>query len=370
MALQTTEGTPRPGAARLLWALACAMLAAALPGCSRRQAARPEVMPSGGPPAVLLPAALAGITDGRARFREIFTAVLAARGGAAPGSEPLWRLAGEGGPTGQPVNLEPSRAGLTVVMVPGLLAECVADVAPLFGDALANLEAQGYRTATIRTEGRSGCERNAAIVREALLALPEGTRAILLAHSKGVPDSLTALAANPELAGRVAALVAVSGAVNGSPLADTMPGLLVRLAERLHFSGCAPGPHGEALNSLSPGVRLSWLAEHPLPAGVRYYSLPAFASRENTSAGLRPFFDELAATAPLNDGLMACRDAVIPGSTLLGYPDADHLAVAMSFDTARNPLWRLSFNRNAYPRAALAEAVARFVEEDLARNAP
>ncbi|WP_243368358.1 alpha/beta hydrolase [Fundidesulfovibrio soli] len=366
MARPTKAGTPRPGAARLLWALACALLAAALPGCAKRPSARPESMP----PAVLLPAAQAGITDGRARFREILTAVLAARGGPAQGEAPLWRLAGEGGPTGLPVNLELSRAGLTVVMVPGLMAECVADVAPLFGDALAGLEAQGYRTAAIRTEGRSGCERNAGIIRDALLALPEGTRAILLAHSKGVPDSLTALAAHPELAGRVAALVSVSGAVNGSPLAEVMPDLLVRLAETLPFSGCAPGPPGEALASLRPDVRLAWLARHPLPAGVRFYSLPAFAARENTSAALRPFFDILAATDPLNDGLMACRDAIIPGSTLLGYPDADHLAVAMPFDKSRNPLWRTAFNRNAYPRAALAEAVARFVEEDITRNAP
>lgn len=370
MARRTTEGTPRPGAARLLWALACALLAAALPGCAKRPAARTESVPLAGPPAVLLPVSLAGITDGRARFREVFAAVLAARDPAPHGEPPLWRLAGEGGPTGQPVNLEPSRAGLTVVMVPGLLAECVADVAPLFGDALAGLEAQGYRTATIRTEGRSGCERNAVLIREALLALPEGTRAILLAHSKGVPDSLTALAEYPELAGRVAALVAVSGAVNGSPLAEVMPDLLVRLAENMPFSGCAPGPHGEALASLRPDTRLAWLARHPLPAGVRYYSLPAFASRQNTSAGLRPFFDILAATDPLNDGLMACRDAVIPGSTLLGYPDADHLAVAMPFAEARNPLWRVAFNRNAFPRAVLAEAVARYVEENLASNAP
>jgi len=346
----------RPHMGWLFCALACVLL----PGCLNRAAPQP----GGSLPAVLLPASMAGITDGRARFREIFGAVLAVRGGAHQ-ADPLWRLAGEGGPGGKPVNLEPSRAGLTVVMVPGLMAECVADVAPVFGDARAGLEAQGYATAAIRTEGRSGCERNAEIISGALLAMPEGTRAILLTHSKGAPDSLTALANHPELAGRVVAVVSVSGAVNGSPLAETFPDFALRLAEKLPLSGCAPGARDEAVGSLRRDTRLAWLAAHPLPSRVRYYSLPALALPGNISLALRPFFGGLSSFEPCSDGMVACSDAIIPGSTLLGYPNADHLAVAMPFDKAGNPLWRLAFDKNAYPRAALAEAVARFVEEDL-----
>lgn len=180
-------------------------------------------------PSVLLPTSLAGLTDGRGRFREIFQAIEQTRGASLPdarpadGKEPLWKLAGEPPATGKPVPLDPSVAGLRVVMVPGLLAECVSDKSTLFEDGLANLEAQGYKTGYIQTRGRQSCERNAVIIHEALQRLPGNEKIILVTHSKGTVDSLEALADHPELADRVVALVSVSGAVNGSPIADVVP---------------------------------------------------------------------------------------------------------------------------------------------------
>jgi hypothetical protein len=48
------------------------------------------------------------------------------------------------------------------------------------------------------------------------------------------------------------------------------------------------------------------------------------------------YYRNLAGTDPANDGLVAASDAIVSGSTLLGYPNADHLAVAMPFEA--NPL--------------------------------
>lgn len=320
-------------------------------------------------PTVLTPGDRAGIRDGRARFREIMTAVLADHGAGLPGDRSsdgdgvLWRLAGEAAPSGQAVTLAPSRAGIRLVLVPGLFAECVAQSSLLFEDARENAVRQGYAVTLVRTGGRLGCARNAAILRDAVAALPEGDRLVFVAHSKGAVDVLEALALYPELVGRTAAVVSVAGAVNGSPLADTFSEGLIRFAQSMPLVSCPPGDGTEAIDSLRRPDRLRFLAEHPLPGGIRFYSLAAFATREDTSLLLRPFYDILARTDPLNDGLVIASDAIFPGATLLGYPNADHLAVAMPF--TKTGLLRTLNNRNAYPRAALLEAIARYVEEDL-----
>jgi hypothetical protein len=322
-------------------------------------------------PAILLPTAIAGIADGRGRFREIYNAVREDHGASLPfdrpadGNTALWQLPGEPPATGRPVALGRSTAGFTVLMVPGLLAECVAEKSRMFEDATADLEAFGYRTGFVQTRGRQCSDTNADIVRDAVMAVPGDAAIILATHSKGTVDSLEALAKYPELAARVKAVISFSGAVNGSPVADAFPDFLARLIEHMHMDSCPPGREVEALDSLRPRARLTWLATHELPKSVRYYSLAAFAAPEDISAILRPFYNFLAATEPLNDSLVACSDAIIPGSTLLGYPNADHLAVAMPFG-AKSPLLKATLiNRNDYPRAVLLEAAVRYVEEDL-----
>jgi hypothetical protein len=59
-------------------------------------------------------------------------------------------------------------------------------------------------------------------------------------------------------------------------------------------------------------------------------------------------------------------DEIVPGSTLLGYVNADHWAVALPIARSHDTIASLFVTENAYPREALLEAVLRFVEEDLA----
>jgi hypothetical protein len=320
------------------------------------------------PAAVLLPAARTDIVDGRGRFREIYCAVRADHGANLPFDRPcdndaaLWRLPGEPPLPGSQVKLGPSSAGLTVVMVPGLLAECLVSKSTVFGDARAELEAQGYRTGYIQTRGRQSSEINAVIVRDAISAMPAGARIVLVTHSKGTVDSLTALSEYPDLADRVVALVSVAGAVNGSPLADIVPDWVARLAESTNLPECPKGHGVEAADSLRRSERLQWLATHTWPKKVRTYSVVAMARGADISLVFRQFYDKLAATDPQNDGQVVASDAIVPGSTLLGYANADHLAVAMPFTGL---LAATLITHNDYPRAVLLEAAIRYVEQDL-----
>ena len=336
-------------------------------------AARPvPISPEKSTPSILLVASQGGIVDGRGRFREIFRDVLSAASPKTQTGEPwddatkLWKLADEPPPTGKPAPSGPSRGTFRVVIVPGLLAECVAEKSTAFSDARERLEEIGYKTDYIQTRGRKGSSSNAELIRHAVTGMPTDEMVIFVTHSKGTVDTLEALVKYPSLAVRTAALISVSGAVNGSPLADAFPEFLLKLAHEIPISSCSPGENIEAVNSLRRSTRISWLSTHQLPRSVRYYSLAAFTLRQNTSRILRPFYDILARTEPINDSLVICSDAIIPGSVLLGYPNADHLAVAMPFDRRISQTLAWLIDENDYPRAALLEAAVRFAEEDLA----
>ena len=67
-----------------------------------------------------------------------------------------------------------------------------------------------------------------------------------------------------------------------------------------------------------------------------------------------------------NDSQVNFYDQVIAGSSLLGYVNADHWAIALPISRTHEAITSMFVTENAYPREALMEAVLRFVDEDLA----
>ena len=61
-------------------------------------------------------------------------------------------------------------------------------------------------------------------------------------------------------------------------------------------------------------------------------------------------------------------DALIPGSTLLGYVNADHWAIAMPISREMPLVAETLIDRNAFPREVLLEAIVRFIEESMLEN--
>ena len=116
--------------------------------------------------------------------------------------------------------------------------------------------------------------------------------------------------------------------------------------------------------------RAAWLAQNRLPGDVRYYSLATFPRPERISSILKGSYDKLAQIDARNDSQVIFYDQIIPGSTLVGYLDADHWAIAVPIARSRPTVGSMFVTQNAYPREALLEALLRFVEEDLATAHP
>jgi len=314
------------------------------------------------PPLVLTTIGHAGIADGRGRFREIFCGVLERDGGDC--GRRLWTVGCEPPPTGRPAPAGPLARPWRVLLVTGFGAQCFAHLVRAFEDAQTRLRDLGAALVHVPVTAFGGVAENAAIVRDAVLSEPEGAPVVLLGYSKGAADTMEALLRFPELAGRVAAFVSLAGAVNGSPLAVVVPGWIQELVALLPGTRCEMGDR-EALRDLAPDRRLRAVDAARTGLPVPTFSLVAFADEPEISELLKPFWSRLATADPRNDGQMLWYDQILPGSTLLGYLRGDHLAVAVP--VARKLPWlaRDRIDRNDFPRAALLEAVLRYLDEAL-----
>jgi len=323
-------------------------------------------------PLVLVPASQAAVEDKRGRFREIFCSILEERGRTLPDYRPcddaLTRIGGEPKGTGRPVDLGQSRRRLVAAIVPGLGADCFADWLSPRHTVTDHVRRFGYDQVILEVDGLSSTTRNARQIRDAIVEMKSGDTTrnlVLIGYSKGAPDILEALVTYPEIRQWVAAVVSGGGAVGGSPLANDATQSLLELMKHWPKARCTRGDGG-AMESLRPATRKAWLATHPLPSDVRYYSLVSYPSPERISSVLKPSYDRLSQVDARNDGQILFYDQIIPGSVLLGYVNADHWALAVPVARSHSTLGSTVVDQNDYPREALVEAVLRFVEEDLA----
>ncbi|KFE63324.1 hypothetical protein DB31_2917 [Hyalangium minutum] len=305
------------------------------------------------PAQTLIPPGAPPVQEGRARFREIFCALLAREPGAAarPCDALLHRLSDEP-PSSRPPRPLPSHApGLAVIFVPGMLGECASGLAPPFEAAVPHLRRLGYDARVAPVNASAPSHANAErLARE--IAESHAERIVLVGHARGAVDILELLAANPAAASRVQAVLSVAGAINGSPLADAPAGASLLLPGKGDPT-CTEGERA-ALPDLQRAHRLRWLMEHPLPRPPRYFSLGAFSPRSDMAKPLRARAAALARIDPRNDGLTPFFDQMIPGAELLGYANADHWSVVSDSQAPGQP---------PFPREVLIEAaLLRIVE--------
>jgi hypothetical protein len=320
-----------------------------------------------GPSPHLLPDAPSGIVDERSRFRDYFCTALAsgatADGVSANCEDWLHRLPDE------TQRAHPANAGrkrLQALFVTGAFSECYGESARPFASAIAALAGSGDDFGTIVVDGRSGTEHNAAEIAGFLDAWPvdPDKPLVLFGYSKGTSDILQFLVDYPAAASRISAVVSVAGSVGGSPLADRYASLYDLIFSHLPSSRCEKGDRG-VVDSLRTDVRSAWLAENPLPKHIQYYSLVAFTTRERMARGLVPSWELLLGDSRRNDGQLLPIHAMLPGSSLLAYLDADHWAVAMELEDEHGFIADRQ-DPAKFPHTALLSAMLRTVGEDLA----
>jgi len=347
------------------------------------------VQPGSLAPTVTLPAAMAGITDSRQAFAALFDEAQRAQGDASAGRDDEW-LHGVTPRTGdhahQVASLQRAfrerAASTSVLLVPGMFGDCVDTQSVPFGDGLtrtrersavdaygqyADLGLMGIRL--ILLPGRASSATNGALVAQAIRdesARPGVQRIVLIGYSKGIPDAMQALAqlqAEGGIPAAVKALVSVSGAVMGTPIAERFERLYESVSPLVQPFDCSPSD-GHDLASLTRRERVGWLVANPLPKGLRYYSITAHAPHDQIAPVLRPFHDRLSEVDARNDGQLLASDAILPRSALLAEARADHWDVALPRDRHPNAFMRSLSSGRAYPREALFRATVQWVVGD------
>ena len=311
------------------------------------------------------------VYDARPRFRSIFCELLdrsRQRLNLSVGcDEWLWRLDDEPQTPAEQIKLPEHDPRLHILMVPGAFSDCLGEMGKSYREGAERLGQLGYTIRNVKINSLSSSTGNASIIAEAVAkeTLAPSERLALLGYSKGTTDILHFLVAYPQLAFRVSAVLSVSGAVNGSPLAD-------RYSEAEYdnwivglFPGkCRPGDRG-VLDSLSRTRQFQWLATHPLPTHVRYFSLGTFARYADMQMFQRATYKLLEKIHPLNDGQLLFMDQIIPGSGLLGYVNADHWTVAVPVEDKFSNRDAALKERNHKLRSLLFEAMVLFLTENL-----
>jgi hypothetical protein len=310
------------------------------------------------------------IHDERMHFREIFCKLLDSK--REPQSlnidceDYLWRLNDEPltDAVGTPLPVHDTH--LRILIVSGAFSDCFSEIGKAFKLDTEHLIRLGYRIDYVPVSGRSGSDMNASVIAKTVADMDMETsdRLLLIGYSKGTTDILHFLVNYPDLSHKVTAVLSVSGAVNGSIIADRYAETYHKWFENLSLGNCEPGDRG-VLESLTRKEQFRWLAMHPLPQHVQYYSVATFTREENIQAALRITYELLEPINPLNDGQLLIYDQLVPGSTLMAYVNADHWTVAVPVDEAFSGRDPDTITRNKKVRTVLFEAMILFVVERL-----
>jgi hypothetical protein len=312
-------------------------------------------------PAILAALQAAGVHDLRGSYRAALCRRL--RDDGVSCDDVLLRLPGEEAPDTASPAADLARR-YRVAFVPGFWADCVGSVVRPFAGVERDLAQAGVDVHYLAVAGRGTSAANAERLARQVAALPDDPRPLIVfAYSKGLPDLLEFVARHPAKAHRIAAIVSIAGAVQGSLLADELQSEYRVLLSSLRLLSCEPGT-GEEIDDVRREVRLEWWRLHRTSISVPVFSLVTMPRPDHLTPFMASTYHRLASIDSLNDGMLFWYDQIVPGSHLLGFVNADHWAVVQS---ARRdlPIMGVLFRDDHVPRTLLVEAAIEVVDNIL-----
>ncbi|HSE87490.1 MAG TPA: hypothetical protein VLJ79_14795 [Candidatus Binatia bacterium] len=312
------------------------------------------------PPIVLATLGDAGIKDVRHLYR-------AAVCGQLPADYPdcdelILRFPGETGSGASSVQTDIANR-YRIGFVPGFFSDCLNGTFYPFTDVIADLTGLGFVVHDLPTFGRASSAANAERLGKQLAQLsPDPKPFIMVVYSKGLPDFLELLLRYPQTAQHIAAIISIAGAANGSPVADDLYEFYRDWLAGLPMPGCDRGT-GEEVRDLRRDVRLEWWTKHRSAITVPIFSVVAVPKADRVSPILKQAYTKLAGIDPRNDGLLLWYDAVVSRGYLLGYVNADHLAIVVPA-SQQVPAFSFLFTDNV-PRTVLVRAAIEVVVQTL-----
>lgn len=260
--------------------------------------------------------------------------------------------------------LAPLTKKYRILIVPGFMSSCFADSPALQEGQKALKEKYGVDVEYLQVSNDSS-EANAKTIGDYIRqhTASDSRKFILVGYSKGTPDVQVALVQESGITEHVAAFVSVAGASGGSQVADLLPQVAEKYMTTAPMKSCQ-GNMASGLKSLQRGARQAFLAAHPDPP-VPTYSIIAKSDQDNTSKALLQTWRILSTYGVAEDGQLLRDDAIVPGAKFLGAARADHFAIALPFDKSTDATIRSNMDKTVYPRAALLEALVRYVTAEL-----
>ena len=312
------------------------------------------------PPIVLANLDDAGIKDLRHLYRAAVCGQLPT--GSPPCDELILRFPNEAA-AGSLSKQTDIKDRYQIAFVPGFFSDCLNGIFYPFTDVIADLTGLGFVVHNLPTFGRASSASNAERLAKQLAELsPDPKPFIIVVYSKGLPDVLELLLRYPQTSQHIAAIISIAGAANGSLVADELYEIYRNWFARFPMPGCERGT-GEEVRDLRRDVRLEWWSRNRSAIAVPIFSIVAVPGADRVSAIMKPTYEKLAAIDPRNDGEILWYDAVVTRGYLLGYVNADHLAIAVP---ASQQLPALSFLfKDNVPRTALVKAAIEVVVETL-----
>jgi hypothetical protein len=312
------------------------------------------------PPVVLATLSDAGIKDLRHLYRAAVCRQLP--GGSAGCEELILRFPGEASP-GPSLSNRDITNRYRIAFVPGIFSDCFNGTFRPFTDVIEDFQNSGFAVDSFRIAGRASSAENAQRLAKQLAEGAHDPRPwIMFVYSKGLPDVLELLLRYPQTSQQIAAIVSIAGASNGSAIADELFDFYRHWLSGLPIPGCERGT-GEEVQDLRRNVRLEWWKRNRSAITVPIFSLVAIPRADRVSPILKRTHAKLSAIDPRNDGQLLWYDALVTRGYLLGYVNADHLAVAIPA-SQQAPALSFLFKDNV-PRPALVRAAIEVAAETI-----